>query len=113
MEYLSLYDYLGKAAGEKLGFEVKQEANKQEILTQTREITNPKFTGTVLLYPKDFLEFYFREPESNLMDELPRADELPGNDGWLMSISDRQDYDDDLPKGHDWTGNLEDDDLPF
>lgn len=87
MEYLSLYDYLGKAAGEKLGFEVKQEANKQEILTQTREISNPKFTGTVLLYPKDFLKFYFREPESNLMDELP--------------------------KGHDWTGNLEDDDLPF
>jgi hypothetical protein len=23
------------------------------------------------LYPKDFLEFYFREPELNLMDELP------------------------------------------
>ena len=23
-----------------------------------------------------FLEFYFREPESNLMDELPRIDEL-------------------------------------
>jgi hypothetical protein len=96
MEYLSLYDYLGKAAGEKLGFEVKQEANKQEILTQTREISNPKFTGTVLLYPKDFLEFYFREPESNLMDELVDLN--------LM---------DELPKGHDWTGNLEDDDLPF
>ena len=96
MEYLSLYDYLGKAAGEKLGKEVKQEADKQEILTQNREITNPKYTGTVLLYPKDFLEFYFREPESNLMDELVDLN--------LM---------DELPKGHDWTGNLEDDDLPF
>lgn len=96
MEYLSLYDYLGKAAGEKLGKEVKQEADKQEILTQTREITNPKFTGTVLLYPKDFLEFYFREPESNLMDELVDLNLI-----------------DELPKGHDWTGNLEDDDLPF
>ena len=96
MEYLSLYDYLGKAAGEKLGKEVKQEADKQEILTQTREISNPKYTGTVLLYPKDFLEFYFREPESNLMDELVDLN--------LM---------DELPKGHDWTGNLEDDDLPF
>ena len=102
MEYLSLYDYLGKAAGEKLGKEVKQEADKQEILTQTREISNPKYTGTVLLYPKDFLEFYFREPESNLMDELPRADELVD----LNLI-------DELPKGYDWTGNLEDDDLPF
>ena len=96
MEYLSLYDYLGKAAGEKLGKEVKQEADKQEILTQNREITNPKYTGTVLLYPKDFLEFYFREPESNLMDELVDLNLI-----------------DELPKGHDWTGNLEDDDLPF
>ena len=96
MEYLSLYDYLGKAAGEKLGKEVKQEADKQEILTQTREISNPKFTGTVLLYPKDFLEFYFREPESNLMDELVDLNPM-----------------DELPKGHDWTGNLDDDDLPF
>lgn len=87
MEYLSLYDFLGKAAGEKLGFEVKQEANKQEILTQNREITNSKFTGTVLLYPKEFLEFYFREPDSIRVD--------------------------DLPKGHDWMGNVEDDDLPF
>jgi hypothetical protein len=96
MEYLSLYDYLGKAAGEKLGLEVKQEADKQGILSQTREISNPKYTGTVHLYPKDFLEFYFREPESNLMDELVDLN--------LM---------DELPKGHDWTGNLEDDDLPF
>ena len=96
MEYLSLFDFLGKAAGEKLGKEVKQEADKQEILTQIREISNPKYTGTVLLYPKDFLEFYFREPESNLMDELVDLN--------LM---------DELPKGHDWTGNLEDDDLPF
>jgi hypothetical protein len=96
MEYLSLYDYLGKAAGEKLGKEVKQEADKQEILTQTREITNPKYTGIVFLYPKEFLEFYFREPESNLMDELVDLN--------LM---------DELPKGHDWTGNLDDDDLPF
>ena len=96
MEYLSLYDYLGKAAGEKLGKEVKQEADKQEILTQTREISNPKYTGIIYLYPKEFLEFYFREPESNLMDELVDLN--------LM---------DELPKGHDWTGNLEDDDLPF
>jgi hypothetical protein len=96
MEYLSLYDYLGKAAGEKLGKEVKQEADKQEILTQTREISNPKFTGTVFLYPKEFLEFYFREPQSNLIDELVDLNPM-----------------DELPKGHDWTGNLSDDDLPF
>ena len=96
MDMLSLYDYLGKAAGEKLGKEVASAASREGITLETREISNPKFTGTVLLYPKDFLEFYFREPESNLMDELVDLN--------LM---------DELPKGHDWTGNLEDDDLPF
>ena len=96
MEYLSLYDYLGKAAGEKLGKEVASAASRGGIKLETREISNPKYTGTVLLYPKEFLEFYFREPESNLMDELVDLN--------LM---------DELPKGHDWTGNLEDDDLPF
>ena len=96
MEYLSLYDYLGKAAGEKLGKEVASAASREGIKLETREVSNPKYTGTVLLYPKDFLEFYFREPESNLMDELVDLN--------LM---------DELPKGHDWTGNLEDDDLPF
>ena len=96
MEYLSLYDYLGKAAGEKLGKEVASAASRGGIKLETREISNPKYTGTVLLYPKDFLEFYFREPESNLMDELVDLNLI-----------------DELPKGHDWTGNLEDDDLPF
>jgi hypothetical protein len=96
MEYLSLYDYLGKAAGEKLGKEVASAASREGIKLETREVSNPKYTGTVLLYPKDFLEFYFREPESNLMDELVDLNPM-----------------DELPKGHDWTGNLDDDDLPF
>jgi hypothetical protein len=87
MEYLSLYDYLRKPAGEKLGLEVATEARKQGIETQTRQISNPKFTGEVLLYPKDFLELYFREPDSLRLE--------------------------DLPVGHDWMGNIEDDELPF
>ena len=69
--YLSLYEYLGKPAGNDLGKEVAAAAIKANIKIQTREISNPKYTGKVHLYPKDFLEFYFREPESNLMDELP------------------------------------------
>ena len=71
MEYLSLYDYLGKPAGNDLGKEVATAAINANIKMQTREITNPKYEGRVNLYPKDFLDFYFREPELNLMDELP------------------------------------------
>ena len=87
MEYLSLYDYLGKPAGGQLGAIVATEAIKQGIDIKTREIDNPKYAGIVHLYPKDFLEFYFRQPDSIHLE--------------------------DLPEGHDWMGNLEDDDLPF
>ena len=88
MEYLSLYDYLGHAAGSDLGKEVAAAATQAGIRLETREIDNPKYTGTILLYPKNFLDFYFREPASYQIE-------------------------DDLPQGHDWTGNLSDDELPF
>ena len=86
MEYLSLYDYLGHAAGKELGKEVVTAATQAGIRLEKREIDNPKYTGIVYLYPKDFLDFHFRP-----------VDELPGAEEWEMFISDRQDYDDDLP----------------
>ena len=88
MEYLSLYDYLGKPAGGELGKQVAAAASNAGIKMESRDVSNPRYTGKILLYPKDFLEFYFREPESHQIEDA-------------------------LPKGHDWTGNLEDDDLPF
>ena len=88
MEYLSLYDYLGKPAGRELGKEVATAATEAGIRLEKREVDNSKYTGIVYLYPKNFLDFYFREPASYQIE-------------------------DDLPQGHDWTGNLEDDELPF
>lgn len=74
MEYLSLYEYLGKPAGMALGGEVRAAALSQEIETQQREISNPKYTGPVTLYPKDFLDFHFRTPESENKSDI---DDLP------------------------------------
>lgn len=74
-EYLSLYDFLGRAAGPKLGEEVKQYADEQFVPFKIREINNPKFTGKVILYPKNFLELYFREPYMEHQDEP--TDDLP------------------------------------
>jgi hypothetical protein len=79
MEYLSLYDYLGKAAGSELGKQVASAASKADIKMESRTVENPKYTGKVILYPKDFLDFYFREPEIE------------------PTLGDRQDYNDDLP----------------
>jgi len=80
MEYLSLYDYLGHKAGEELGKAVAIVAIQHKIPIKTREISNPAFTGKVNLYPKDFLDFYFRKPISETIEENlydGDTDELP------------------------------------
>jgi len=71
MEYLSLYDYLKKPAGEQLGKEVAIAAIQNKISIQTRKVSNPKYTGIVNLYPKDFLDSYFTQPYSIHMEDLP------------------------------------------
>lgn len=59
-EFMSLYDYLGKAAGKKLGEEVYKNAKSLKIQTKTRDISNSAYTGKVMLYPKPFLDLYFK-----------------------------------------------------
>ncbi len=63
LDMLSLYDYLGTAAGSTLGKEVAQEAAKQKVQVETRHVSNKKYTGPILLYPKHFLDKYFNEEE--------------------------------------------------
>jgi hypothetical protein len=83
MDMLSLYDYLGKPAGGELGKEVAAAASKAGIKLETREVSNPKYTGIVYLYPKDFLDSHFKS-----------VNDLPGVIDWSTKV-------------------LEDDDLPF
>lgn len=64
MNHLSLYDYLGKAAGSQLGQEVAQAAMRKNIRIDRKNISNPSYTGEVLLYPKNFLDEYFKNKPS-------------------------------------------------
>ena len=59
---LSLYDYLGRAAGKNLGLEVATYARQQNTKIETRQISNPAYTGTVNLYTEDFLLSFFNNP---------------------------------------------------
>ena len=68
---MSLYDYLGKAAGLKLGEEVNKAAQLRDIPARTRQINNPKYEGKVMLYPKWFLDEYFGNSGEEDDDELP------------------------------------------
>ena len=60
MKMVSLYDYLGRAAGPDLGKQVAIAATKAGVKHEIREVSNSKYTGPIMLYPKSFLDLYFK-----------------------------------------------------
>ena len=59
MRMMSLYDYLGRAAGPELGQQVAQAAARKKVKFQTRYVEQGGYKGDVMLYPKSFLDEYF------------------------------------------------------
>ena len=57
---ISLYDYLGRAAGPDLGKQVATAAAKAGVKGETRQVSNPVYKGPVMLYPRSFLDLYFK-----------------------------------------------------
>tara|TARA_B100000287_G_C20262987_1_gene634786 strand:- start:91 stop:318 length:228 start_codon:yes stop_codon:yes gene_type:complete len=60
MTKISLFDYLGRKAGPELGLEVATAAAKAGVLTETRYVITKTYKGNVNLYPKAFLDLYFK-----------------------------------------------------
>lgn len=58
-EMKSLYEYLGRAAGSELGKQVYAAASAAKVQIDSHEVSNPKYTGTILKYPVSFLNEYF------------------------------------------------------
>ena len=56
---VSLYDYLGHAAGIKLGEEVYKAAKSAKEPVATREVSTTYYKGKVMLYRYEFLKEYF------------------------------------------------------
>ena len=73
---MSLYEYLGKAAGGHLGKEVYIRALQNGVNWGKKKISNPKYTGDVMIYPKSFLDGYFTPPTQ----PAPEGDDLPFTD---------------------------------
>jgi len=71
-EMLSLYDFLGKAAGASLGKAVATKAAEKKVKFKTKYISNPYYEGEIMMYPKNFLEEYF-----NKGYKMADEDELP------------------------------------
>ena len=62
VEMLSLFDYLGRAAGPKLGLEVATYAKQQNTKVAIRQVSNPKYTGPINLYTEGLLDAFFNNP---------------------------------------------------
>lgn len=76
----SLYEYLGHAAGPKLGEEVNRAAKRMGVPYNSKELDHPKYKGKIMIYPESFLNDYFGKSA---------VEDKPVN-GW-------EDADDDLP----------------
>ena len=59
MEMISLYDYLGRAAGPDLGKTVATAAAKAGIKSEIREVSHVGYKGPIMLYPRTFLDNFF------------------------------------------------------
>ena len=56
---ISLYNYLGKAAGSALGAKVHAYAYIRKTETGSRYVKNPVYEGNIMLYTKEFLDEFF------------------------------------------------------
>ena len=58
-EFISLFDFLGKPAGSQLGKEVWNAAQSVSEPTSIKHVSNPKYTGKIVMYKPEFLKKYF------------------------------------------------------
>ena len=59
MDMISLYDYLGHAAGPDLGKQVASAAAKAGVKHAVREVNHRGWNGPIMLYPRTFLDNFF------------------------------------------------------
>lgn len=84
-EMLSLYDYLGRAAGDALGWAVAKHAHNLGAEINQRHISNPRYTGVVNLYTEELLDSFFKDKnyatiikeDEELYNRKKRKNKLP------------------------------------
>ena len=78
---VSLFEYLGKPAGGNLGKEVYLAARAKNCNHSQREVSTRTYTGMVMLYPKSFLDEYFKgKADEHKANELQKVDLPPIKD---------------------------------
>ena len=71
---MSLFEYLGHAAGSELGKEVAETAVKLKETIHKKYIENTRYKGEILMYRREFLDTYFGNivyEDEKVEDDLP------------------------------------------
>jgi hypothetical protein len=78
-QMISLFDYLGRAAGSALGKQVALVAKAEKIPVAKKYVENSKYRGEIFMYPKDWLDIYFGRQEPKTATEIlyNEPDKLP------------------------------------
>ena len=74
-DMVSLYEYLGRPAGGPLGIDVYNSAMRLNVPFAQHQISNPRYSGKIMLYPREFLNTYFND--SNDFDATYEDLDLP------------------------------------
>ncbi len=69
---VSLYEHLGVAAGKEMGKEVYDASKALGIKTTIRQVNTKTYVGPVVLYPKLFLNLYFKNTTHFISTTLER-----------------------------------------
>jgi len=75
---MSLFDYLGKAAGRELGVAVHKVAMQFSVNVEIKTVATKTYSGEIKMYPKYFLDFYFInfQPWEKRMTKVASEEEI-------------------------------------
>jgi len=87
--YMSLYEYLGRAAGSDLGNQVFEAVKKTKefIKIDSKEVDTPYYKGKVLTYPKWYLDAYFEMCDDEKSQPITMEEMNQLHDEWWASLS--------------------------
>lgn len=72
--FISLYDYLGYAAGAQLGKQVAQAAVKCKEKIEKKNVQTRTYSGEILMYRKQFLQEFFNNRKEPVEVEISLGD---------------------------------------
>ena len=98
IESKSLFDYLGKPAGDKLGLEVHAAAVKKDVWIGQKAIEKHIVpSGYVCTYPVSFLDEYFNKTSFTLEDRIEALEARIGTLEKKLNEIKTSEINDDLP----------------